>query len=181
MIYFQIVKERDTMRGSSAIHQALKDSGINFICSVPCANLKNLIKLIENDKDITYIPTTREEEAFGICAGAYLAGKKTAILMQNSGIGNSINAIASLYKTFQIPTLLIISHRGDLKEQIPAQIPMGRWIEKLLDVCEIPTYKPKTPEEAYKLIKYASSYMFKISYPVALLFDALYWEYDLEE
>ncbi|WP_456373882.1 sulfopyruvate decarboxylase subunit alpha [Methanocaldococcus sp.] len=168
------------MRGSLAIYKALKESNIDFICSVPCANLKNLIKLVEEDENIIYIPTTREEEAFGICAGAYLAGKKTAILMQNSGIGNSINAIASLYKTFQIPTLLIISHRGDLKEQISAQIPMGRWITKLLDVCEIPTYKPKTPEEAYKLIKYASSYMFKISYPVALLFDALYWEYDLE-
>ncbi|ACX73374.1 sulfopyruvate decarboxylase subunit ComD [Methanocaldococcus vulcanius M7] len=170
------------MKGSLAIYNALKDSGIEFICSVPCANLKNLLNLIENDNStFTHIKATREEEAFGICAGAHLAGKKTAILMQNSGIGNSINAIASLYKTFQIPTLLIISHRGDLKEKIPAQIPMGRWIEKLLDVCEIPTYKPKTPEEGYKLITYASDYMERISYPVALLFDALYWEFDQEK
>ncbi|ENN95621.1 sulfopyruvate decarboxylase subunit ComD [Methanocaldococcus villosus KIN24-T80] len=166
------------MKGSLAIYRALKDSGIKFICSVPCANLKNLLKLVDEDEYFLHVPATREEEAFGICAGAHMAGKKTAILMQNSGLGNSINAIASLYKIYQIPTLLIISHRGELKEKIPAQIPMGRWVTKLLDVCEIPYYKPKTPEKAYKIIKYASEYMEKISYPVAVLFDALYWEWD---
>ncbi len=166
------------MKGSLAVYRGLIDGGINFICSVPCANLKNLLNLIESERKIFHLPTTREEEAFGICAGAYLSGKKTAILMQNSGLGNSINAIASLYKVYQIPTLLIISHRGLLKEQIPAQIPMGLWTEKLLDVCEIPFFKPKNPEEAYKIILEGAKYMDKISYPVAILLDALYWEYD---
>ncbi|WP_423793172.1 sulfopyruvate decarboxylase subunit alpha [Methanocaldococcus indicus] len=165
-------------KGSYFIYKGLKDSGITFISGVPCANLKHLIKYLEEDKEIKYIPATREEEAFGILTGAYLAGKKTAIIMQNSGLGNSINALASLYKTYQIPTLIIISHRGLLKEQIPAQIPMGLWTEKILDICGIPYFKPKNPEEAHKIIKYSADYMEKLSYPVALLFDALYWEYD---
>ncbi|EHP89104.1 sulfopyruvate decarboxylase subunit alpha [Methanotorris formicicus] len=166
------------MKGSESIYKAIKESGIDFIASVPCANLKNLLNLIYNDEEIIHVPVTREEEGFGVCAGAHLSGKKTALLMQNSGLGNSINAIGSLYKVYDIPILLIISHRGDLKEKIPAQIPMGQWTKKLLDVLNIPYYCPKTPEEAYKIIPYASNLSIKMDYPVAVLFDALYWEYD---
>jgi len=166
------------MKGSLAIYRGIKDSNIDFVSGVPCVNLKNLISLIERDRDITYIPATREEEAVGICAGAHLAGRRCAILMQNSGLGNSINSIGSLCKVYQIPLLFIISHRGDLKEKIPAQVPMGRWTKKLLETIEMPYYCPKTPEEAYKIIKYGADYAHVIGYPVAVLFDALYWEYD---
>ena len=170
------------MKASKAVYTAIENSKIDFIVGVPCANLKNVINLIEDGKDsnkITYIPATREEEAIGICAGAHLAGRKTAILMQNSGLGNSINAIGSLCKVYQIPMLIIISHRGELKEQIPAQIPMGRWTKNLLETAEIPYYCPKTPEEAYKIIIHASEYAETMGYPVAILLDALYWEYDI--
>jgi sulfopyruvate decarboxylase subunit alpha len=170
------------MKASKAVYTAIENSKIDFIVGVPCANLKNVINLIEDGKDsnkITYIPATREEEAIGICAGAHLAGRKTAILMQNSGLGNSINAIGSLCKVYQIPMLIIISHRGELKEKIPAQIPMGRWTKNLLETAEIPYYCPKTPEEAYKIIIHASEYSETMGYPVAILLDALYWEHDI--
>ena len=99
--------------------------------------------------------------------------------MQNSGLGNSINAIGSLCKVYQIPMLIIISHRGELKEKIPAQIPMGRWTKNLPETAEIPYYCPKTPEEAYKIIIHASEYSETMGYPVAILLDALYWEHDI--
>jgi sulfopyruvate decarboxylase subunit alpha len=170
------------MIASKAVYDAIKNSKIDFVVGVPCANLKNVINLIEDDKDtenkITYIPATREEEAIGICAGAHLSGRRTAILMQNSGLGNSINAIGSLCKIYQIPTLIIISHRGELKEKIPAQIPMGRWTKNLLETAEIPYYCPKTPDMAYKIINHASEYSETMGYPVAILLDALYWEHD---
>ncbi|MBW9221826.1 sulfopyruvate decarboxylase subunit alpha [Methanothermococcus sp. SCGC AD-155-C09] len=169
------------MKCSESIYKGIIDANINFITSVPCANLKNILFLMENNSkggDFIYIPATREEEAIGLCAGAHFAGKKTAILMQNSGLGNSINAIGSLCKVYQIPILMIISHRGDLKEKIPAQIPMGKWTKKLLDTIEVPYYCPKTPDEAYNIIKYSSEYSETMGYPVAVLLDALYWEYE---
>jgi len=168
------------MNATEAIYKAIKKSGIDFITSVPCANLSNLLKLVVqcSEKELIHIPVTREEEGIGVCAGAHLAGKKTAILMQNSGLGNSINAIGSLCKVYQIPLTMIISHRGDLKEKIPAQIPMGQWTKKLLETVEIPYYCPKTPEEAYKLVIYASELSTTMGYPVAILLDGLYWEYD---
>ena len=80
------------MDSSEAIFKGLKDAGIDFIVSVPCANLKKLLIMIDEDDTITHIPVSREEEGLGICAGAYMAGKKTGILMQNSGLGNCVNA-----------------------------------------------------------------------------------------
>ncbi|MGZ7160913.1 MAG: thiamine pyrophosphate-binding protein, partial [Methanobacterium sp.] len=81
------------MDSSEAVFKALKEAGIDFVVSLPCVNLGKLMEMVDCDSDITHVPVTREEEGFGICAGAYLAGKKTAILMQNSGLGNSVNVL----------------------------------------------------------------------------------------
>jgi len=81
---------------------------------------------------LQHIPLTREEEGVGICAGATLAGKRTAIILQNTGIGNMINALLSLTGFYQLPLALFISHRGVYKEKIAAQIPMGEKLPGIL-------------------------------------------------
>ncbi|MFX1239010.1 MAG: sulfopyruvate decarboxylase subunit alpha [Promethearchaeota archaeon] len=107
------------------LYDIIKSSGINLILSVPCAMLKGLLDIIELKKEIQHLPVTREEEGVGIAAGAFLGGKTPAILMQNSGLGNSINAIKSLLQLYEIPVVFFISHRGAEGEKIAAQIPMG--------------------------------------------------------
>ena len=82
------------------IYSEIKQSGIDLILSVPCAMLKGLIKVINAKEQIKHIPATREEEAVGIAVGAYLGGSCPIILMQNSGLGNSINAIKSLAQLY---------------------------------------------------------------------------------
>jgi len=99
--------------------------------------LKNLLELIEEKNEIKHISITREEEGVGIAAGAYLCGKIPALLIQNSGIGNSINAIKSLLYLFKIPIVFIMSHRGAEGEKISAQIPMGKLTPHLLDLLGI--------------------------------------------
>ena len=107
------------MDSTQAIYDGLKDAEIDFIVSVPCVNLSKLLNMIDDDQEITHIPVTREEEGIGICAGAYLGGKRTAILMQNSGLGNSINALKSLMELYEFPLLMIMSH-GERKEKTSA-------------------------------------------------------------
>ena len=69
---------------------------------------------------------TREEEAFGIAAGLYLGGARPTVMLQSSGLGNSLNALTSLLLPYQIPVLIVISMRGDAGEWNAAQVPMGR-------------------------------------------------------
>src|SRR5262249_45185077 len=77
------------------------------------------------DPECRVVTVTREEEGVGLLAGAWLAGRRGALLMQNSGLGNSVNALASPCVASQIPMVLLISHRGDLGEFNPAQGPQG--------------------------------------------------------
>ena len=133
------------------IYEAIKSSGINLILSLPCIMLKGLLSLIEERKDIQHIPITREEEGVGIAAGAYLGGKLPAIIMQNSGLGNSINAIKSLLHLYRIPVVFIMSHRGAEGEKIAAQIPMGQLTLDLLNLVEIPTFVIDSSEKIKKI------------------------------
>jgi sulfopyruvate decarboxylase subunit alpha len=81
---------------------------------------------------------TREEEAFGIAAGLYLGGRLPTVMLQSSGLGNSLNAITSLLIPYQIPVLMIVSMRGDAGEWNPAQMPMGRALHAILGAIDVP-------------------------------------------
>ena len=164
------------MDSSQSVYQALKNAGIDFVVSLPCVNLGKIMEMVECDADIIHVPVTREEEGFGICAGAYLAGKKTAILMQNSGLGNSVNVLASLYKLYELPIMMIMSHRGTEGEFMTAQVPMGDATPGVLDALEIAYFNPKTAEDALNVIPEAWLLSEMGGAPVGILLDVKFWK-----
>src|SRR5512136_117623 len=159
---------------SLAVYRGLKLAGIDFVASVPCVNLQRLLGLIDADPEIIHMPVTREEEGVGICAGAWMGGRRPALLMQNSGLGNSINALASLNFLCGIPLLMIISHRGCEGEPIVGQVPMGRLTPKLLDAMDIPRFSP-SPTEAKDTVADAWHHSATQNKPVAVLLDLHFW------
>ena len=163
------------MDSTDVIYNGIKDAGINFIVTVPCANLKKLLELIDKDDTIKHVHVKREEEGFGICAGAYMGGLKPAILMQNSGLGNSVNVLASLMKLYNFPILMIISHRGSLGEAVYGQIPMSKATTKVLDSLDIRYYKVDYPSESREIINKTWNLSLISEEPIALLFDISYW------
>ena len=124
---------------SAQLVATLKASGVDFFVSVPCKLLAGQIRLLEQDTEVCYLPVTREEEGFGLCAGASLGGHMPCILMQDSGLGNSINALKSLIQFFQLPVVMLMSYRGSPGEPVPAQVPMGLLAPELLKLMQIPT------------------------------------------
>jgi sulfopyruvate decarboxylase subunit alpha len=102
---------------AAAIVAGLKKAGIDFIASLPDEKMLELIRAVERDRDIIHVPLCREEEGIGICAGAYLAGRKTAIIMQNAGFLNSCNALTTTSLQFQIPLLMLIYYAGDIGDR----------------------------------------------------------------
>lgn len=163
------------MDSSEAIFDALKDVGIDFVVSVPCVNLSKILNMIDEDDEIIHVPVTREEEGIGICAGAYLGGKKPAILMQNSGLGNSINALKSLTELYEMPLLMIMSHRGTEGESICGQVPMGESTPRILEAMDFKFFKPGTPEGAYEDLKEAWDLSVEEGKPVSVLLEIKYW------
>jgi len=156
------------------IYKLIKDSGIDFITSVPCLLLKDILKIIDDKEEILYLPVTREEEGVGIAAGAYLGGKKPAVLMQNSGLGNSINAIISLLQYYEIPVIFFISHRGEEEDPISAHVPMGKITETLLDDISMRFWNIYSNKDISN-IKAAINYSNESNTSVAILLKQSLW------
>lgn len=123
---------------------ALKGSGYRFVAGVPCSLLKSLVSEMEGDQDLVYVPATREDSAVGMAVGSFLGGRKSVVLMQNSGLGTAVNALASLPCLYKIPLMLIVSWRGRVKDA-PEHRLMGRITLGLLESLEIP-YLVLSPE-----------------------------------
>jgi phosphonopyruvate decarboxylase len=117
---------------------ALKGAGFDFFCGVPCSLLKGLVSLLDHDESAHYISATREDSALGMAAGAYLGGKRPMVLMQNSGLGVSVNALASLHTMYDLPALLVISWRGEGGNDAPEHLLMGEIMLPILDLMHIP-------------------------------------------
>jgi sulfopyruvate decarboxylase subunit alpha len=160
---------------SSEVFEALKDCGVDLVTSVPCVNLRDLLLMIRDDPGMRHIPVTREEEGVGICAGAYLGGMRPVLLMQNSGLGNSINALASLDLLYGIPLLMVISHRGLEGEQIVGQVPMGQLTEPLLEAMGIPAHVLDRGGDAGAVIERAWDGSLRERRPAAVLIKQSYW------
>lgn len=107
-----------------------------------------LVILKRSYSDVTTITATREEEAFGIAAGLYLGGARPTVMLQSSGLGNSLNALTSLLVPYQIPVLAIISMRGDAGEWNAAQMAMGRALGTICDAIGVHRAIVETPKTA---------------------------------
>ena len=69
--------ETDAAKASAAaIVTGLKKTGIDFVATLPDEKMVELIRAVEKDPGFKHVPLCREEEGIGICAGAYLAGKR---------------------------------------------------------------------------------------------------------
>ena len=129
------------------IYQVLSKNNTRQIAYVPDAGHKGLIEYCANDKFMNMISLTSEEEGMGLLAGAWLGGEKGVLLMQSSGVGNCINAIASITRACDFPLLMLITMRGEWNEFNPWQVPMGQATEKVLDALNVVTTRCEKTEE----------------------------------
>lgn len=108
--------------------------GFDFYCGVPCSFLTPIINRVISDRATDYVGAASEGEAVAIAAGAWLAGRGTVVMCQNSGLGNTVNPLTSLNWPFRIPTLLVVTWRGQpgLKDE-PQHELMGQVMARLLD------------------------------------------------
>ena len=135
--------------------------GSRHVIYVPDNPLSHVLKCLGEDfTDIRTTLATREEEAFGIAAGLYLGGARPTVMLQSSGLGNSLNALTSLILPYQIPMLVIISMRGDAGEWNDAQVPMGRAVRTILDSIGMPHITAESPESTSEAVQLAGQTAF---------------------
>src|ERR1700733_7292322 len=119
------------------VRDVLKRHDVKLVTYVPDNVLRPLIGAVEADPFFTAFACTREEEALGINAGAWMGGTRGILLMQTSGFATLANVIASLSVPFSIPTLMMVSERGTLGEFNIGQSLVARTMRPVLDALAI--------------------------------------------
>ncbi len=121
----------DTWHG--IVLDVLKRHDVKLVTYVPDNVLRPLIEGVHADGFFTAFATTREEEAVGIVAGAWMGGMRGIVLMQTSGFATLPNVIASLAVPYQLPVLMMVSERGTLGEFNIGQALVARTMRPVLD------------------------------------------------
>ena len=162
---------------SKTVFDALKEGGVRLISALPETWLVHLIRLADDDPEVTLVRLAKEEEGVGISMGAHLAGVKSAMLMQNHGFLASVNGIVSGAQLFRIPLVMLISDRGSFGERDPWQTEGGAVTEPVLAALRIPLMRLDNPIRVAERVAQAQTLAYSSNRPVALLLTRdLMWE-----
>ena len=154
-------------KAAALIVAGLKKAGIDFVATLPDEKMLEVIRAVETDRELKHVPLCREEEGIGICAGAYLAGKKPAIIMQNAGFLNSCNALTTTSLQFQIPILMLIYYAGDIGDR--GFTTLGSVTEPVLQAMGFRSYVLREQEDIDETLRGAQILADDSKKPVAVL------------
>lgn len=146
----------------------LKRAGISLVASLPDQWLGPLIERCESDPDLTHVKLAREDEGAGICAGAYLGGRKAALVCQSSGVLLSANALGGIAFHHQIPFLVLAAHRGSFDDNQYYQMYKARVMVPVLEGLGLPYHVIDGPEQ-FALIEQGARQAFLSRMPLVLL------------
>ena len=119
----------------AVLADALAGHGYRLVSGVPCSNVGGLIDALGRDDRLGYVPAASDGAALAVASGARLGGRRSAVVLQNSGLGNLVNPLASLNMPYRIPVLLLVSMRGypDPAGDEPQHRMMGLRTARILD------------------------------------------------
>jgi phosphonopyruvate decarboxylase len=145
--------------------------GIEWYAGVPCSFLTPFINYVINNEGLRYLSSANEGDAVAAAAGAAIGGKRAAVMIQNSGLGNAVSPLTSLTHVFRIPLLLIVTHRGapGLEDE-PQHALMGRITGQMLDTMALPwECFPSEPDAIAPALNRARDYMARERRPYGLI------------
>jgi sulfopyruvate decarboxylase TPP-binding subunit len=102
---------------AGVLHEGLRENGVDFVVGLPCSGLARAQDLCLRDPAIRYVGVAHEGTGLGLCAGAWLGGRRPAALFENLGLMAGAYQLLRGHATFGVPTLLVLEYRGDAGDQ----------------------------------------------------------------
>ena len=152
-----IARNRDNLRfpSGTAIIAALKQAAIRFVVAVPdIVTSDGLLWPLSDDPDIRLVRVCREDEGVSICAAMSYCDTRALLLMQQTGLVDSLNAIRALGMDYRLPVCMMVGLQGKehhLKPQQSASYGV-RIIEPILDVMRLPHSLIEEPEDTDRIV-----------------------------
>lgn len=137
----------DVIDGSpgQALVAALHRAGIDLAVSLPDSWLTPVLTAVEEDGGIEHVRVAREDDGVGVCAGAWLGGRRAVLLCQNAGLLLAANVLAGMAHHHQIPVLAVAADRGGIDDGFYYQAYKGRVSTRVLDAVDVPWHRIDTP------------------------------------
>lgn len=146
------VREEHEPTWQQRLADELIEAGVEVAAWVPDKRLAPIATRLR-ERDIPLRTLTREEECFGYAAGYRAAGGTPLVMIQCSGLGNSLNAIGSLVLPYGLGFPVIISMRGTLGERNPAQMALGRTTVAMLDALAVQAFSLSDPQAVSTIVR----------------------------
>ena len=157
-----------TLEWPTALYETLKAADVRHMSYVPDAGHTTLIKLLNEDVEVTTNVLTTEEEGIAISTGCWLGGLRSVVLMQSSGVGNCINML-SLPVQSRTPLLMLVTMRGEWNEFNPWQVPMGQATEASLKAIGVTVLRAETGTDLIEITEQATTMAFDADQQIAVL------------
>ncbi len=148
----------------------LEAGGIDLVAYLPDSILGPLIERIDNS-DVETVRVAREEAAIGLLAGAWLGGRRGALICQSSGLANCFNALGSLAVPGGLPFVGLVTRRGDIGDHNRAQVAAGYGMPRLLDEIGVRNRLLQSGPDTAEVVDMAAETAFSVQDPYVLLLD----------
>lgn len=161
------------MPWEQSVIEALKRNDVEFVAYIPDSALADLVERITADEFFDTTLVSREEEAVGVLSGAWLGGRRGALVCQSSGLANTFNALGSLSKPTRLPFLGLVTRRGDLDDHNLAHAAAEYPMPRLLDDIGVRNHLVSSGDDAGEYVDMAARTSFSQEEPYVLLLEPL--------
>lgn len=157
--------------GAGEIIREIKRAGIRFVVALPDRTTsQRLLKTLMQDPDLRVVQVCKEDEGVSICSGLYCTGRRALLLMQYTGLLDSVNALRAVAMEGQNPVCMMVGLLGKepgVKPTLSKRYGL-RIVEPILDVMEIEHHLLEDHGDIEKIAP-AVERAYARSAPVALL------------
>lgn len=154
-----------------SVRRAAREAGVDVVAALPDSALSPTVEAFGEAPDVRTVHVTRDEQAVGVLAGAWLSGGRGLLLCQSSGLANAFNALGSFAVPWGMPFVGVVSRRGDLGEHNGAQVPAGYGLPRLLDTLGVRNHLLGPGDDAESVVRRAAETAFSTEAPYVVLVD----------
>ena len=140
---------------ADAIIREIKRAGIRFVAALPDATTSHyLLRGLLRDPDIRVVQVCKEDEGVGICSGLYCAGERSLLLMQETGLLDSLNAVRGTAVENEFPVCMMVGLLGKEPGVKPTESKQYgvRIVEPILDAMGVDHALVEEPDDVMKIV-----------------------------
>lgn len=159
------------MLSGAELIRAIKRAGVGFVVALPDRTTsEHVLKPLLADREVRVVQVCKEDEGVSICAGLYAAGRRAVLLIQYTGLLDSVNALRGVAVEGRNPVCMMVGLLNKEPGVLPTQSKHYgvRIVEPVLDALQIEHHLIEAPQDVAKVTPAIES-AYERSLPVVLL------------